>query len=167
MSQNLVTLNLTDAQLTAVDAALAELEKQLADLIVLSQAQKKSLRRMGQKSEAFCRQALRVLDQNPQIVPPNVPLADANADLQALDLLRPRLVRLSRLSERAADTEIALGSDIMSVALQGYSLLKLTGRAEGLEPLRRELSERFAGQGRRAVDLAAQEAQLEQLPRAA
>ena len=37
------------------------------------------------------------------------------------------MVRLSRLSERVADTDIALGSDIMSVALQAYGLLKVTG----------------------------------------
>lgn len=51
---------------------------------------------------------------------------------------------LSRLSDRASDTEIALGSDVMSMALQGYGLLKLTGRGEGLEPLRLQLGERFA-----------------------
>ena len=144
MTQNLVTLNLTDAQLSAVDAALVELEKQLSGLITLPAATKRSLRKMGPKSEAFCRQALRVLEQSPQIVPANVPLADAVADLAALDVLRPIMVRLSRLSERAADTEIALGSDVMTVALQGYSLLKLTGRAEGLETLRQSLGERFA-----------------------
>ena len=144
MTQNLVTLNLTDAQLTAVDAALVELEKQLSGLITLPAATKRSLRKMGPKSEAFCRQALRVLEQSPQIVPANVPLADAVADLAALDVLRPIMVRLSRLSERASDTEIALGSDVMTVALQGYSLLKLTGRAEGLETLRQSLGERFA-----------------------
>jgi hypothetical protein len=144
MTQNLVTLNLTDAQLTAVDAALTELETQLAGLIALSTPKKRSLKTMGQKSEAFCRQALRVLEQNPQMVPANVPLADAIADLNALEQLRPRMVRLSRLSERASDTDIALGSDVMAVALQGYRLLKMTGRSEGLEPLRQELGARFA-----------------------
>ena len=144
MTQNLVTLNLTQEQLTAVDAALAELEKQLAGLIALPAATKRQLRKMGPKSEAFCRQALRVLEQNPQIVPASVPLADAVADLAALEALRPRMVRLSRLSERAFDTEIALGSDIMTVALQGYTLLKVTGRSEGLESLRQEMGERFA-----------------------
>jgi hypothetical protein len=104
---------------------------------------------MGEKSEAFCRQALRVLAQNPQVVPANVPLADAVADLNAMEQLRPRMVRLSRLSERASDTDVALGADVMAVALQGYSLLKLTGRVEGLEPLRRELGNRFARGSRR------------------
>jgi len=150
MTQNLVTLNLTDAQLTAVDAALTELETQLAGLIALSLPARKSLRRMGPKSEAFCRQTLRVLEQNPQIVPSSVPLADAGADLAALEQLRPRMVRLSRLSERASDTDIALGSDVMMVALQGYSLLKIAGRAEGLQSLRQELGARFSKASRRA-----------------
>ncbi len=144
MTQNLVTLNLTDAQVTAVNAALTELETQLAGLISLSAPTKRSVRKMGQKSEAFCRQTLRVLEQNPQIVPPNVSLADAVADLNAIDALRPIMVRLSRLSDRASDTEIALGSDVMAMALRGYGLLKLTGRSEGLEPLRQQLGERFA-----------------------
>ena len=144
MTQNLATLNLTDVQITAVNAALTELETQLAGLITLAVATKRSARKMGQKSEAFCRQTLRVLEQNPQIVPPNVSWANAVADLTAIDVLRPIMVRLSRLTDRAADTELALGSDVMSVALQGYRLLKLTGRSEGLETLRQQLGERFA-----------------------
>ncbi len=150
MTQNLVTLNLTDAQLSAVDAALTELETQLAGLIALPAATKRALRKMGPKSEAFCRRALDVLEQNPQIVPPNVPLADAIAALKALEQLRPRLIRLARLSERASDTDMALGSDVMAVALQGYNLLKMTGHSEGLDSLRQELSGRFARTSRRA-----------------
>jgi hypothetical protein len=66
------------------------------------------------------------------------------ADLQALDRLRPRLLRLQRLAERASDTDIALGSDVMQVALQGYALLKVAGKNQGLEGLRKELGTRFA-----------------------
>ena len=150
MTQNLATLNLTDAQITAVNAALTELETQLGGLISLSAPAKRSARKMGQKSEAFCRQTLRVLMQNPQIVPPNVALTDAVADLNALDALRPIMVRLSRLSERASDTEIGLGSDVMVTALKAYGQLKLTGRTEGLEPIRRELGARFARVPRQA-----------------
>jgi len=142
-TQNLVTLNLTDKQLKAVDAALTELETQLADMIALPVATKRSLRKMGAKSEAFCRQALDVLEQNPQIVPPGVPVADAIADLNARTQLRPRMLRLAKISTRASDTDIALGSDVMSVALQCYGLLKVTGFAE-LNGLRQELGVRFA-----------------------
>jgi len=143
MSQNIVSLNLTADQLAAVDAALTELETQLSGLIALPPAQKRGLRKMGERSEAFCRQALHVLEQNPQLVPANVLAADAIGDLAAIDTLRPRMLRLGRLSERASDTNIALGSDVMTTALQVYGQLKLTGSGEGLEAVRRDLGTRF------------------------
>ena len=147
-SQNLVSLSLTDAQLSVIDQSLTDLETQLSGLIAMNAAQRKSLARMGDKSESFCRQTLNVLAQNPQVVPPSVALQDGLADLEALDRLRPRLQRMLRLTERAADTETALGSDVMSVALQGYALLKVAGRNQGLEGLRKELGSRFAKSAR-------------------
>jgi hypothetical protein len=60
-----------------------------------------------------------------------------------LDRLRPRLARLTRLAERASDTDIALGSDVMVASLQVYGQLKLTGASEGLQSLRRDLGMRF------------------------
>jgi len=144
MTQNIINLALTEAQLQAVDAAIGELETQLVDLIALTKPQKQSLLKMGDKSEAFCRQAMRVLEQNPQLAPPNLAAANPLQDLRTMDQLRPRLVRLSRLSERAADTDLALGSDVMDASLKVYGLLKLTGRSEGLNTMRRELGSRFA-----------------------
>ena len=143
MSQNLVSLTLSDTQLSTIDQCLGDMEAQLTDLIAMNTAQRRSLARMGDKSETFCRQTINVLAQNPQIVPPSLKLAEAQADLAALDRLRPRLQRLLRLTERASDTEIALGSDVMNAALQGYALLRVAGKNQGLEGLRKELGSRF------------------------
>jgi hypothetical protein len=143
MSQNLVSLTLSDTQLSTIDQCLGDMEAQLLDLIAMNTAQRRSLARMGDKSETFCRQTLNVLAQNPQVVPPSLKLAEALADLAALDRLRPRLQRLLRLTERASDTEIALGSDVMNAALQGYALLRVAGKNQGLEGLRKELGSRF------------------------
>ncbi|QOW22737.1 hypothetical protein [Novilysobacter avium] len=148
MSQNLINLTLSDAQLDAVDQALTELETQLVALVAMNAAQRRKLARMGDKSETFCRQTLNVLSQNPQVVPPSLKLAEALEDLAALDRLRPRMQRLQRLAERGADSETALGSDIMRCALDGYALLKVAGRNQGLEGLRKELGARFAKNSR-------------------
>ena len=144
MSQNLISLTLTDEQLIAADPALAALEQAFAGFRALGAEQRKSLSRMGAKSEQFCRQTLTVLGDNPQIVPASIGVADAQADLVALDRLRPRLVRLQKLTERAEDTETALGSDVMSLSLEGYALLKVAGRSQGLEGARKDLSSRFS-----------------------
>ena len=144
MSQNLVSITLSDARVLAVEQLLADLEIQLSDLIALNVDARRALTRMGEKSETFCRQTIGVLRQNPQIVPPSVNITEAQADLVALDRLRPMVQRLTRLAERASDTEIALGSDVMNVALQGYALLKVAGKNQGLEALRKDLGSRFA-----------------------
>lgn len=107
MSQNLVSLTLTEAQLAAVDQALTDIEVQLGGLVALTVKQRRGVPKMGDKSEAFCRQTLSLLEQNPQLVPPSVSVADARADLLAFDQLRPRMLRLQRLSEKVTDTDCA------------------------------------------------------------
>jgi hypothetical protein len=77
VSQDLINLTLSEAQLSAVDNALFELETQLSGLIAMSVQQRRKLMRMGDKSESFCRQTLSVLAQNPQVVPPSLRLAAA------------------------------------------------------------------------------------------
>ena len=151
MSQNIVSLVLTDEQINAAMEALTALEGALAGLISLDAEERRRLTKMGQKSEVFCRQAISVLAQNPQIVPRSLQLADAQADLLALDRLRPVLDRLQKLAERGSDTEIALGSDVMDVALEGYGLLKVSGKNQGLDGLRKELSSRWS-KTRRAAE---------------
>ena len=151
MSQNIVSLVLTDEQINAAMDALTALEGALAGLISLDAEERRRLTKMGQKSEVFCRQAISVLAQNPQIVPRSLQLADAQADLLALDRLRPVLDRLQKLAERGSDSEIALGSDVMDVALEGYGLLKVSGKNQGLDGLRKELSSRWS-KSRRAAE---------------
>ncbi len=149
MTQNLMSLALNADDLDAIDAALSALEARLAGLVALQPEDRRGLTKMGDKSEAFCRQTLTVLQQNPQVIPPSFDLVEARADLAAVDVLRPRLARLRRLTERAEDSEMALGSDVMNASLEGYALLKVSGRNQGLEGLRQSLSARFGKTARR------------------
>jgi hypothetical protein len=146
--KNLVSLSFSAEDLTALDAALIVIEEKLAGLVSLTPAQVRSLAKMGEKSEVFCRSVLQVLGQNPQVVTPALGLPEANADLAALDALRPRLRRLKLLTTRGEDTLQALGADVMSAALEGYALLKVSGRSSGLEDQRRELGSRFSRSAR-------------------
>jgi len=155
MTQNLMSLALSADDLEAIDAALSALEARLTGLVALQPDERRGLTKMGDKSEAFCRQTLTVLAQNPQVIPPSFDLVEAQADLAAVDVLRPRLARLRRLTERAEDSEMALGSDVMIASLEGYALLKVSGRNQGLEGLRQSLSARFGKTARRVEPPAA------------
>lgn len=144
MSQYLVTFTLTESQISVIDAALNQLETALSDLVSLNPKEKKRALPMGNKSETFCRQALRVLTENPQVVPPNLKVAEAVRDLTVRDQLKPRAIRLSKLVSKLEDTDFALGADAMQVATRGYSLLKVVGRSEGLDDFRKQLGARFS-----------------------
>lgn len=142
-NKNLITLAITDGQASNMDNAITAMETETRDFIALTTLELRRLRKLGEKSESFARQALHVVSQNPQMIPENIPVADALNDLKVLDILRPRLARLTRLVERANHTYAALGHDILTVALQAYGLLKLTGKSEGMEGLRRDLAGLF------------------------
>jgi len=150
MSQDLINLSFVQEDLAQIDHALETLESRLAGLMSLKAEDRRSLTKMGGKSETFCRQAIHILAQNPEIVPPNLRWQDAEKDLATLDQLRPRTARLQRLVERAVDSQIALGSDVMSVALNGYAVIKVSGKTQGLKGLRQSLSTRFMRGARRS-----------------
>jgi len=147
MNQNLVSVSLSSEDLAALDAALSTVDEQLAGLIELSVEQRRNLNKMGDKSEAFCRQALILLTENRQILPPGLDLTEAEQDLRSLDQLRPRFARLRRLVANADDSEMALGSDILNFALDGYAVAKVIGKVIGkgaaLETMKEAMSARY------------------------
>ena len=155
MKQNLVSLEFSAAQLEAVDAALAALEKNLAELVTLTAEQRRKALKMGDGSEVFCRQTELVLRQNAGMVPADFELAELQQDIATLDALRPRLQRLRTLTDRADDTELALGSDILSASLDGYALTKVIGQGTGLDTLKAAMKTRLARKSRKPADPAA------------
>jgi len=154
MSQNLIDLTYNTDALATLDGTLKSLEEQLVGLLALDTYQRRHLTKMGDKSEAFCRQTVDVLGQNTGVLPRNFDYDGLRRDLDALDALRPRLMRLARLYERASDTEMALGSDVMTQSLEGYAFLKVAGKNEGLDNARRALSARFARTAPKAEEAA-------------
>lgn len=156
MSQNLISFQPSPADLTAVDAALKTLEEKLAGLIDLSVEQRSTLMKMGDKSEAFCRKAVEVLGNNPGVLPANFSLAELRRDLAGFDTLRPRLVRIEKLYEKMRDSQLALGSDLMTGSLEGYAFLKVAGKGEGLDTARQALSARFSRGPRKKVEAPAE-----------
>ena len=155
MKQNLVSLEFSASQLEAVDAALAALEKNLAELVSLTAEQRRKALKMGDGSEVFCRQTELVLRQNAGMVPADFELAEFQQDIATLDALRPRLQRLRALTDRADDTELALGSDILSASLDGYALTKVIGQGTGLDTLKAAMKTRLARKSRKPADPAA------------
>lgn len=143
MSQNLVDLQIDTTVLDPLDAAITQMESSLAGLISLTPEQRRGLTKMGEKSEAFCRTALNVAQQHTGIMARDFDIEGFQRDQQALDLLRPRIMRIAHLYQRVIDTEMALGSDLMAAALEVYGVLKVAGKGKGLDEARRNLGARW------------------------
>jgi hypothetical protein len=131
---------------------LKTLEDRLASLIDLTPAQRRTLVKMGDKSEAFARKAVEVLNNNPNLLPGNFDLSELRRDLAGFDQLRSRLMRVARIHERMADSQLALGSDVMSATLEGYAFLMVAGQGEGLDAARKALAVRFSREPQKRAD---------------
>lgn len=149
MRQNLVDIDFAADAVADIEHALDTLDRRFAELIALTPRQRRHLTKMGGNSEAFCRHALQVAQQHPELVPLRFDADGCLRDLRALEHLRPWRNRMTRLYERMTDTETALGSDLMSAALKIYAFLKVAGQREGLDTTKRELAARFARSPRR------------------
>src|SRR5688572_29228029 len=77
MAKNRVSLELGDAELAEMDAALDTLDRVLAGFVSLSARDRRHMPKMGERSEVFCRQTLRLLVQKPQVVPPSLDVSEA------------------------------------------------------------------------------------------
>jgi hypothetical protein len=150
MTQNFAATHLSNEQWAAVDAAIDQLTAALEPaLVALSTDQRQRVVKMGDGSEAFCRTALDVIAQNAGLMPRNFDIDEMRHDLASHDALSARVVRLTRLLEKAHHTDMALGSDAMVAALEGYAVLKAVGKHEGVDALKKLLGRRFDGNGRK------------------
>lgn len=144
MPQNLVRNHLPADHWTQIDAAIAQLSALLAPLLTsVAPSTKKVMVKMGPGSEVFCRESVHVFQENIQLMPRSFDLDEMRRDLESHDELNARIVTLTRLLERARDTEMALGSDAMAAALEGYGVLKAMSKGEGVRALRKMLGRRF------------------------
>lgn len=150
MNQNLAFQHLTAEQWAAVDQAIEVLDTALAPaLVALTPHQRRRAVKMGDGSQAFCRIACDVARKNLGLLPRDFDIDEMARDLASHDALVQRLVVLSNLMERVHDTDLALGSDAMVAALEAYAHLKVAGKGEGVDGLRKQMSKRFEGQRRK------------------
>jgi hypothetical protein len=154
MPQNLVSLDLSADQIAAMDQAIATLEALTKPFITLSADDKNSLVKMGDKSVAFCQQTALVLSQNKDALPAGFDYTEMEDDLAAYAALQGRVLRIREVLAKMDDTQTAIGSDIMVAASEGYALMKLFGKAEGLSELQQAMRVRRPGR-RRKGDAAA------------
>ena len=154
MGQNLASVHFTAEQWVELDGAIGVVEALWEPMLVVLASRRRGIPKMGDGSEPFCRGVKRIIDENPRLTPIDVDRDEMARDFATHDALALRRTRIDRLVEKLTDTDVALGSDIMSAALSSYAQLKLSGKAAGVEGLRRDLGKRFEKSPRKKPDVA-------------
>lgn len=132
-----------DATLARIDKAIDELHEALGPLQSMTPAERRRLFKMGPKTETFCRQALLLLETNPQAVAPVLDLPRAQAQLRNVDSLRPRLQRLQQIERLLVDTITLMGVEVAKRARVGFHLMRNAGKVAGIKALETHLSARY------------------------
>ncbi|WP_119717923.1 hypothetical protein [Cognatilysobacter tabacisoli] len=150
MSVNRITYVITPEQRQAATAGLAQARAALPPMAKLQPGELRELHGFGAKNEVFSRNVLRALQAYPHIVPATLDVPGAQADLDALDALRPLLEAVRLLHAELEDTVALLGHDVMDFAYDGYQQLKLAGSADdALDTMRRDIGAQFTRSRRR------------------
>jgi hypothetical protein len=125
MAQNLVSLKLTDAELTTLNGALDTIQTTLAGRTVsLDPGQRRTLVKMGDKTRPFCEDAVAALQSNSAALPPGFALGELADDMTDFEKLNPFFDRLTTVRELVDDTLKAISSDVMTNCIAGVGVLK-------------------------------------------
>jgi ABC-type proline/glycine betaine transport system ATPase subunit len=144
VSVNRITYVVTPEQRQAAAAGLVQTREALPAMVKLQPGEPRELHGFGPKNEVFARGILRAMQAHPEIVPATLDVPAAQADLDALDALRPLLEAVRLLHAELEGTVALLGHDVMDFAYDGYQQLKLAGSADNaLDAMRRDIGAQF------------------------
>lgn len=143
---NVISLKMSEEDLTAINGALTTLnEKLLPYLIALTAAEKKGLVKMRDKTTPFVEKAVDYAEGNSSLVPAYVDVAEMRTDFDAVSTLINIYRRVEAYMGPLDDTILLSGSEAYKAALQFYNAVKQAAKAgvPGAQAIYDDLKQRF------------------------
>ncbi|MBI4930639.1 MAG: hypothetical protein HY841_07745 [Bacteroidetes bacterium] len=113
-------------------------------LINLTQDERKSLPKMGNKRYAFVKRLIQAVKENPAELPSSYNVAAMEQDFTGFDDLNEIRIPIMQLMEKISDTQLGAGVEAHKAALKGKELLEAANRDNpGLDDVVSELQEFF------------------------
>ena len=123
---NLISVELTPAELTAVDGALTVLETTLMPkLINLTNAERSQYGRIANNTENWVDKCKGYMDNNAPLIPNYLSKSEFDKDYTAYKGIEPRLNRLLSIAEGLEDTQKLISSDVYGACITFYRNLKV------------------------------------------
>jgi hypothetical protein len=139
-----ITATIAPADVTAIKAAIATIQAKLPFLITLTDAERKSLSKIGQNSLSFVEHAQTGAANNPTILPGSFDAAGFSSHVDLFATLTDINTSIAQLADGVDDTRMAVGSEAMGEARSVYEYVKAAAKTTpGLKPVADQLGERF------------------------
>lgn len=141
---NRISAKLSDTDRAEILEAINTLKTKMPFLTNMTPEERKSLTKMGDRSQAFVTKALELAKQNPDILPRAFDLEEMRLDVELFEALYPIVAAFAQLEGMLDDTYKLVGSEAYTAALKVYNYAKASGDEAGLAPAIEELGQRFA-----------------------
>ncbi len=149
MNENRISIELTAAQIKAVNDAIKALVETLQPvLIALNAEDKKNLAKLGEKSVAFVEKAIQYAESNPELVPAFINVDEMKKDYAGFNQLNAVLRPLLQITGNLDDTMTLCGSEAILQSLAFYNSAKVAAKMNvpNAGTVYEDLSQRFEAQ---------------------
>jgi len=124
-----ISAKLTDAELLTITTALADVANVLKDKVVnLTTEERSRLYKMRNNRYSLAERSLTHAKNNPHLTPPYLSLTGAELDFTFYKQLASFIGIINSLAETVADTQMALGSEILQFCLPFYNSVKMAAQ---------------------------------------
>ena len=146
-NDNRVSASLTDADITAIQAAITTIRSKLPFLVSVSNQERLEMPKLGDKTMGFEEKCAAYMASNPEFLPGYVQIAEVTKDRALLARFMQFWTHLTTLCEEVSDTKLVIGSEIYMADL-GYYGNARQGAKRGLpgaDTIFNDLRARFPG----------------------
>ena len=143
-----VNYTMPQDEFDGIKSLVDQLNSRFTFTVDLSDEERGSLPKAGDKSLAFVRGAASLVKMETDFLPRSFDIAEFEQDVALTEQLVEIDRWLQRLARRVNDTLIEVGSEAYVAALAVYKNAKDNGRGKELDPLLDQMGKRFAKKSR-------------------
>lgn len=149
LQNNRISATLSAQDIHDILGAIQVIESKLPFIVGLTAEERKSLPKINRLNKLFVDDALQACNNNSQLLPNYVSVAEIQKDYDLYRSLEQILQPLAQLYEKVRDTQILAGSEAYSSSLTVYKLFQMAAAVgmPGMDTIVSQLAERFSGQG--------------------
>jgi hypothetical protein len=150
ITDNRINQTISPADLTAINAAIANLNASLSFLQALTDEERVALLGLDVNNKVFVDEALDEMTNNGAILPAFISTGNLKNDVTLFEQLDSIESELLNLVSRISDTKRIAGHEAYAISLTAYNMYAMASNAgiPGAKQSYDRLKVRFAGQGR-------------------